>query len=132
MNAVINLYVDTIRKVNKIIFRYWKLPRYAMVGNEWVRFTGKELEGDYLYDVTLSTKRNVSIAQRKIEAMQMMIQLAQVPGANIEAMKKYVSDASGDPAFPILLGLGNQGQMANQQQIRTQETGREKKIEGGS
>jgi len=132
MNSVINLYVNTIRKVNKIIFRYWKLPRYAMVGNDWVKFTGEELDGEYLYDVTLSTKRNVGLAQRKLEAMQMVMQLAQVPGVNIEAMKKYVSDASGDPAFPALLGLNNQQQQSNQQQQRAQNTGREKKEEGGS
>jgi len=132
MNSIIDLFIDTIIKVNKIIFRYWKLPRYAMVENDWVKFTGQELEGDYLYDVTLSTKRNVSRAQRKIESMQMMLQMAQIPGINLDAMKKYIADASADPAFPALLGLGNQQQMANQQQIRTQQTGREKKEEGGS
>ena len=79
-----------------------------MIGNEQVKFTGEELEGDYLYDITLSSKRNISLAQRKIESLQMMMQLAQIPGANIEAMKQYIIDASGDPAFSALLG-GQQG-----------------------
>jgi hypothetical protein len=103
MSTVVDLYTETIRKINKIIFRYWKLPRYTMVNSEWVKFTGEELEGDYLYDVTLSTKRNLSMAQRKIESIQMMSQLAMIPGVNIEAMKQYVIDASGDPAFADML-----------------------------
>jgi hypothetical protein len=106
MSTVIDLYTETIRKVNKIIFSFWKLPRFAMVGADWVKFTGEELDGDYLYDVTLSTKRNISKAQRQIESIQMMSQLAMIPGVNLEAMKKYVSDASGDPAFPAMLALG--------------------------
>jgi len=120
MSCVIDLYTETIRKINKIIFRYWKLPRFTMVGNEWVKFTGEELEGDYLYDVTLSTKRNLSIAQRKVEAIAMIAQLAQIPGVNIEAMKKYVIDASGDPYFAEMLGMvGKQGRITAQGALPT-------------
>jgi len=45
-------------------------------------FTGDELDGDYLYDITLSTKRNMSLSQRKVESLALMAQLSQVPGAN--------------------------------------------------
>ncbi|RLG87894.1 MAG: hypothetical protein DRO16_05600 [Thermoprotei archaeon] len=125
---VVDLYIDAITKINKICFTYWKLPRYMMVGNEWVRFTGEEIEGDYLYDVTLSTKRNLSRAQRKIEAMQMMTQLAQIPGIDLNAMKQYIIDASADPAFPTILGLGTRGQ-----QIQDREpVGREPASMGGA
>jgi len=133
VNTVIDLYINCIKKVNQIAFTYWKLPRYIMVGNDWVKFTGEELKGEYLYDVTLSTKRNLSRAQRKIETMQMMMQLAQIPGVNINAMKKYIADASSDPAFPALLGMvqgqQQQQQMAPQQGQKT--IGREKRNEGG-
>ena len=104
MNSVIELYIEAIKKVNKIIFTYWKVPRYMMIGNENVKFTGEELEGDYLYDITLSTKRNMSLAQRKIESLQVMAQLMQIPGIDMEALKQYVIDASSDPAFSNLLG----------------------------
>ncbi len=116
MGSVIDLYIDTIRKVNSIIFRYWKMPRYMMIGNEQVKFTGEELEGDYLYDVTLSTKRNVSMAQRKMESLQMMIALSQIPGVNLEAMKQYIMDASGDPAFEALLGGAQKNALPTQGQ----------------
>lgn len=106
MSSVTDLYISAIRKINKIIFRYWKLPRYAMVGNEWVKFTGDELDGDYLYDMTLSTKRHLSMAQRKIEAIQMVAQLSMIPGVDIDALKQYAIDASGDPAFESMLRSG--------------------------
>ncbi len=120
MSAVVDLYIDTIKKVNQIIFRYWKVPRFMMVENEFIKFTGDELEGDYLYDVTLSTKRNLSMAERKVESIAMIAQLAQIPGINIEAMKQYVMDASGDPAFTAMLqNVQNQRPPAGQGQLPT-------------
>lgn len=114
MNSVVDLYIETITKINKIIFRYWKMPRYMMVGKEWMRFTGDELEGDYLYDITLSTKRNLSMAQRKMEAIMMMAQLAQIPGIDLNAMKQMIINASGDPAFAGMLPLLQQGGQGGQ------------------
>lgn len=102
MGVVIGLYIDTIRKVNKIIGRYWKIPRYMMVDNEWVKFTGEELQGDYLYDVTLSTKRNVSMAERKVEALMMMAQFAQMGLASPQLLE-YVTQAANDPEFAQIL-----------------------------
>ncbi len=109
MNSVVDLYTETIRKLNKIIFRYWKLPRYMLVENKPIKFTGDELEGDYLYDVTLSTKRSLSMAERKIESIMLLAQLAQIPGINLDALKQYVVDASSDPAFESILAIGQKG-----------------------
>ncbi len=101
--AISNLYIDTITKVNQISFAFWKMPKYMMVGNEWVRFSGEELKGDYLYDVTLSTRRNLSRAERKVEAMMMMAQLSALPGIDYPAMLQYLQDAVNDPAFEKIL-----------------------------
>jgi hypothetical protein len=52
------------------------------------------------------------MAQRKIEAITTMAQLSQIPGINLEAMKQYIVDASGDPAFSGMLNVqtnNNQG-----------------------
>ena len=43
-----------------------------------IKVEKEELEGDYLYDITLSTKRNVSKSQRKMESIQLMMMLAQI------------------------------------------------------
>lgn len=117
MGAVTKLYIDTIRKVNKIIFRYWKTPRHILTDGKWIQFTGEELAGDYLYDITLSTKRHMSSAERKMESMMMVSQLAQIPGIDINAMKQYVSDASGDPAFEQMLGIVQGGSQKGQQAL---------------
>lgn len=111
--VVTSLYIDTISKVNKVCFRFWKKPRYAMVGKEWLKFTGEELEGDYLYDVSLSTKRNISKAERKVEALMMTAQLMQIPGVNIQELFQYLIEASSDPNFENILGsVGKGGQAA--------------------
>lgn len=113
--GISTLYLDLITKINKICFTFWKLPRFAMVGNEWVKFTGEELRGDYLYDVSLSTKRSLSKAQRKVEALMLMTQFMQMGLASPELLK-YVTDATNDPAFERILapmsGKGGGGQPA--------------------
>lgn len=108
--VVIKLYIDTIRKVNKIIFSNWKLPRHMLVDNEWVRFTGEELDGDYLYDVSLSTKRNLSMAERKIEAIMVLSQFAGMPGVDLGALYEYVLAATNDPEFANILQGAKGGQ----------------------
>jgi hypothetical protein len=113
--AIQAAYIELIEKVNKICFEFWKLPRFAMVGNDWVKFTGAELRGDYLYDVTLSTKRSLSKAQRKVEALTVMAQFMQM-GMATPQLLQYVIDATADPAFERILtpmlGKGGQRQPA--------------------
>lgn len=106
-SCVVDLYVETIKKVNKLVFSFWKSPRWALVGEKWTQFTGKEIEGDYLYDVSLSTKRTVSIHQRKVEALMLAVQLAQFPGVNIQALMGYLIDAANDPSFEKLFEQGS-------------------------
>jgi len=121
--AITSLYLDLTEKLNKICFSLWKLPRFAMVGNEWAKFTGAELKGDYLYDVSLSTTRNLSRAERKVEAMMMLGQIMQVPGIDYAAAFKYLQDAANDPAFERILapvaGRGGQQQGASQGNLPT-------------
>ncbi len=106
MNVVGRLYIETIRKLNYVSFTFWKLPRFAMVGSDWVKFTGEELRGDYLYDISLSTKRQLSRSQRKLEAIMMMSQLIGLPNVNIPELYRYVLDAASDPGFERILGQG--------------------------
>ena len=109
MSVVVDLYLDTIRKVNQVIFSFWKTPRNQKIGGEWVKFTGADIKGDYSYDLSLSTKRNVSVAQRKMEAMMTVVQLAQMGmPMNPNELVKYVTDAANDPAFERLF-QGMQG-----------------------
>jgi len=120
-SSLTNMYIELLTKLNKICFSFWKTPRYAMVGNDWVKFNASELKGDYLYDMSLSTTRNLSRAERKIEAMMMMSQLMMVPGIDHAALFKYLQDAANDPAFERILApvIGKAGQAGGQGSLPT-------------
>ena len=101
-----DLYIETMGKVNQIIFTYWTVPRYIASGDKWVRFTNEEIKGDYLYDLTLSQKRKISRAQRRVEAIWLISQIAPLlQGADPKEILQYVVDATNDPAFEKLLGV---------------------------
>jgi hypothetical protein len=111
-----DLYIDAIVKVNKVIFSYWTFPRSVMVGREWVRFTGAEIKGDYLYDINLAQKRTLSKAERKVEAMMMLAQLMpMLQGADPNLIFEHLSNAANDPAFERLLGFVRGGGKGNKQ-----------------
>jgi len=102
--AIADLYIDIISKVNKIIFEYWRVPREIMHDEGWAVVTGDMLKGDYQYDISLSTKRQLSRAERKVEALMMLGQMAPfLAGADIRALFTYLSDAVSDPAFERIL-----------------------------
>lgn len=113
--VVSSMYIDTISKVNSLVFNLWKVPREVMYDEGWADVTGDMLAGDYLYDVSLSTKRMISRAERKVEALMMMAQLAQIPGIDGRALMQYVSAASSDPAFEKILSPLVSGNPAPQQ-----------------
>jgi len=106
VGMVRDLYLDAIVKLNQVIFSYWTFPRSVMVDREWVRFTGAEIKGDYLYDITLAQKRILSKAERKVEALMMLAQLMPfLQGADPNQVFEYLSNAANDPAFERLLGF---------------------------
>lgn len=107
--VVKDLYLGTMRKVNKICFTFWSTPQSVKVGEEWQQFTGEEIAGEYLLSLSLSTKRNLSRAERKVEALMLMAQFAQM-GLASEQLMQYVIDAANDPAFEkILAGFMGKG-----------------------
>ncbi len=114
---VSNLYVDTIKKVNKIVFGLWKTPRYTLIGKDFVQFTGEQLKGDYLLDVLLSVKRNLSKSERKIEAFMLLQNFIGLPGVDIPALYQNLVDAAGDPAFENILVAASRGGQNKQQAL---------------
>ena len=102
-DVVSGLYLGAMPKLNQITFAFNQRPMYALVGREWIEFTGAEVEGDYLYDISLASKRNLSRAQRKVEAMMTAIQFMQLPGADLGQIYEYLKDAANDPAFERLI-----------------------------
>jgi hypothetical protein len=106
VTCVRHMYTETIRGMNNFIFTFWTKPRGILQNNKEINFTGEELRGQYAYNVALSTKRNVSVAQRKVEALSIGMQFMQM-GLPPEQILPYIIDAANDPAFEKLLSAGN-------------------------
>ncbi len=109
--VIAGLYTDIIEKVNQLVFNFWRVPREVLHGKgNFAVVTGEMLKGEYDYSVSLSTKRNVSRAERKMEALMMLGQLMPfLQGADISAVLQYLIDASGDPAFEAMFMSKGQG-----------------------
>lgn len=99
VQSMSSLYIDTMRKINQIVFKFWRLPRYTLVEDKWIQFTGEQIAGDYMYDMSLSNKRYLSSAEKKLEALQMVMQFGNMPGVNLEMLYKNAIDAANDPTF---------------------------------
>jgi len=102
--CITDLYLDTMFKINQLVFNLWTVPRYTMVGRDFVQFTGYELKGHYAYNMSLSNRRMISKAERKMEALMLLPQLMQItPKEQIPQLYKYLVDASADSAFERIL-----------------------------
>lgn len=111
--VVADLYLESMPKMNQLTFTFQQRPAYAVVGREFIPFTGDQIKGDYLYDLSLSSKRNLSRAERKVEALMTAVQFMQLPGANLPAIYDYVESAANDAAFErIIPKFNNKGMQA--------------------
>ena len=99
LDAMIELYISSIRKTLAIVKRFWTSEQTAQVKDNWVFFTGDMLEGEFNFDVHLSTKRHESMTDRRLEALGLLANLSQLPGANIPALQEYVGRVANDPSF---------------------------------
>jgi hypothetical protein len=100
------LYTKAIQQVNQLIFKFWQTPRDMMVDNGWQMITGAQLDQEYAYDVSLAMKRQISKAERKMEAFQTLVQFIQLPGMTPQILQQLyanLQDAANDPAFERLL-----------------------------
>lgn len=102
-SSVIELYIETIEKVNNLAFEFWRTPREVLADDHWHNVTGDMLKGEYEYDATLSTKRSISKTERMIEALQLTAQFAMVPGIDVQALFEFLSNASSHPSIEKLL-----------------------------
>ena len=110
VQMVRDLYLETMEKVNRVVFAFWQTPRSVLTDSGWKRFTGDEIAGDYLYELSLTAKRDISKAERKTEAIMMLMHLMPLlqAGAPPQIME-YLANAANDPAFEKLIGFTRGG-----------------------
>ena len=112
LDAMIELYIGSMRKVLAVVKQFWTQDQTAKVKDNWVFFTGDMLAGEFNFDVHLSTKRHESMTDRRMEALGLLANLGQLPGANIPALQEYVGRVANDPSFAnfFVQQAGGQGQ----------------------
>lgn len=116
IDAMLNLYIQTMKKVLGLVENFWVRPQTTKVKDNWVFFTGQMMKGEVDFDVHLSNKRHESMDNRSMEALQLMAQLAQVPGINMEALQQNLVRATDDPAFATFFVNQSQKQGMSQGQ----------------
>lgn len=104
MLEVRRAYIDMVRKVNAMIFQFWRLPQVIQVaGNtgaaKWFRFTGPGLRGPYNYKIDFTSDPVPSEQQRKQEAFQIYLAMSQDPTVDPIALRKYLIRAYSDVEF---------------------------------
>jgi hypothetical protein len=106
--AVKDAYVDIITKVNKMVFEFWKGPRWTEVvgveGAQWIEFSGEELKGDYTYDVQFVPGSTMDQNARKQEALNLYAIMSQDPSVDSTKLRQMLVNAYNDPEFSGLFG----------------------------
>jgi len=103
-DVVKHLYLETMRKVTMLVFKFWPNERDILVGTNWQKFVGAKLRGQYNYTVDLVSNPPLTPVQRKIEALQMTAFFLQFPNANMQAVQQFIIDSIADPRFEGFFG----------------------------
>jgi len=97
------VYEEIFRKLNQIVFEFWKTYRVVEVvgpaGKEWVKFTGDQIKGEYAYDVTFSEEPPIAQASPRSDALQLYTALSQDPTVDQVALRDFVTKAFSDPSI---------------------------------
>jgi len=116
-----NLYVDTMKVINGIVFKHWTFPRFVQVVGEegatkWQQFRGGDLNGKYTYQIDLVDE--AFERQMRFEALQLYATFSQDPSVNPAALQEYLLNKTNDPAFSRIFDADVRRQMPQMQQGR--------------
>jgi hypothetical protein len=101
--AVARLYIRSFRKLNQIIFTFWKKPRLIQVGpDKWPTFTGKEIEAEYSYRLDFGSDRPKDPESRRMMAVQTYMLFRQDPFVDQKALRMYLARNFADVEFDML------------------------------
>jgi len=118
MKKLRDLYVHAMEKVNAIICKFWTTGRWVDVGmGEFVMASGKDLTGDFAYNVTFSAEGDPTIAGRRQEALQLYNLLSRDPNADQRMIREMVVQAFNDPEMMGMLPSPGTGQGSSPQNM---------------
>ena len=84
-DRIADALTTTMRKVNQIIFTFWKAPRVVQDGAiYWVQFTAEAVRVEYNLQVDIESMTPTTKAMRRRDLVQLVQSLAKYPGANLD------------------------------------------------
>ncbi len=100
-----------IRKCNQIIFENWGAERLVdIVGEDgakyWIRFTGKEIKGEFAYKINPEEAVPEDRRTRRAEIMEYIQVAAQTPGIDMKYLLESYAGQLGDWLDPRMLFPG--------------------------
>ena len=99
-DRVATFYTEIMRKINQIIFTFWRTPRFIQVGpNEWPSFTGQQIEGEYEYSMEFGEDRPRKPDEKRQLAFQMYIALRDDPLVDPVELRNYLSESFNSVRF---------------------------------
>ncbi len=94
------LYLNVMRKVNGVIFRYWTGNKWAQVGGDWVPYNGPMLRGDYGYDLVFGTKNPIEDPEsRALQNLNLYRVLSQDPFVDQMKLRELLQMSMPNPEF---------------------------------
>ena len=95
-DAVADFLVDTIKKLNQIVFSFWTTPQVVkMVGQDgfvyWVQYTASAITGDYNLKVDVESMTPATKAMRKQEMVELLTLASKNPNANLDYLFKLLA-----------------------------------------
>lgn len=100
LNTIAQAYIDIIKKVNQVVFTFWKSPRYIRIGkDQWPKFTGDEIKAEYDYKLGIGVDNLADPMNRQQFAMQMYQMLAMDPLVAPDRLRDFLVRNFGDAEF---------------------------------
>ena len=93
--VVRDVYIEAVRKMNEMVFQFWTSPRFAKILDErgvpmFVAFTGRNLRGEYSYDLTFTQEPNMTPAERAQQAIMLYQGLVQDPAVDQIKLRQFL------------------------------------------
>ena len=111
-DIIADVFTNIVRKMNQYIFKFWTSERvYPIVGADgvqhWVRFTGREIEGEYTYSLHPDVGLPVSRMTRFDQALQVFQALRGDPYIDQIGLHRLVLSQVGwiDPTWSTLVRM---------------------------
>lgn len=100
--AIARAYQRIFEKVNSLVFNFWTTPRVAEVvgadgAQQWYKFTGPAIKGEYLYRVVFSDEPSDTLVNREMIAMQLFQILSMDPGMDPVMIRRALAQAFNNP-----------------------------------